>query len=148
MQILNEILNFFDYKESSILTNATKFRINILRQVHENMLKMQTKSTNYQNKKIKNAFLLKKENKVFFFARNLRRKNKIKKLKSIKVETFFIKKIKKFKSYELNLFKNVKIHSIFNISLLKLIDLNMFIQKTFHYIAQKEDEFEVKAILK
>ena len=32
--------NLFNYKESSILTNATKFKIKTLRQVYENILKM------------------------------------------------------------------------------------------------------------
>ena len=75
-------------------------------------------------------------------------KKKNKKLNSIKVEAFFIKKIKKFKNYELNLSKNAKIHSIFNISLLKLIDSNTFIQETFCYNTQKKNEFKIKIILK
>ena len=57
----------------------------------------------------------------------------------MKIEAFFIKKVKKLKNYELNLFKDAKIHSIFNIFLLKLIDFNTFIQKTFHYEKQKKN---------
>lgn len=38
-----------------------------------------------------------------------------------------MKEIKKSKNHELNLFKNVKVKLIFNIFLLKLIDLNTFI---------------------
>lgn len=76
--------------------------------------------------------------------KNLRRKGKDKKLKSIKIEAFFIKKIKRFKNYALNLSKNVKIHSIFDISLLKSIDLDTIIQETFRYDIQKEDEFDIK----
>ena len=56
----------------------------------------------------------------------------------IKVEAFFIKKIKKLKNYKLNLLKNAKIHLIFDIFLLKLIDLNKFIRETFHYEKQKK----------
>ena len=67
-------------------------------------------------------------------------------MNSIKIEAFFIKKIQKFKSYELNLFKNVKIHLIFNISLLKLVDLNTFIQETFRYEKQKK-KFKIEKIL-
>ena len=99
---------------------------------------MQTKSTNYQNKKRKNASLLKKKDKIFFFAKNLKKKNKSKKLKLIKVEAFLIKRVKELKSYELNLFKDVKIYLMFNVSLLKLVNLNTFIQETFRYIAQKK----------
>ena len=47
--------------------------------------------------------------KIYFLTRNFKRKEKSKKLKLIKVEAFLIKKIKKLKSYELNLLKNVKI---------------------------------------
>ena len=64
----------------------------------------------------------------------------------MKVETFFIKKVKKFKSYELNLSKNAKIHSMFDISLLKSIDFNVFIQEIFRYKSQQEKEFEIKKI--
>ena len=51
----------------------------------------------------------------------------------MKINAFFVKKIKKSKTYELNLSKNVKKYKIFNISLLKLIDLNAFTQEIFHY---------------
>ena len=33
--------NFFDYKESSMLTNATKLRVETSRKMHDNILKMQ-----------------------------------------------------------------------------------------------------------
>ena len=78
----------------------------------------------------------------------MRYKNKNKKrnqkLNHVKIELFFIKKIKKIINYELNLFKNVKIHLIFYILLLKSIDFNIFIQKTFYYTIQKIDEFVIK----
>ena len=65
----------------------------------------------------------------------------------IKIESFFIKKIKKTINYKLNLLKNVKVHLIFHVSLLKSIDFNIFIQKTFHYTTQKKNEFEIENIL-
>ena len=101
-------------------------------------MKMQNKTFNYINKKRKNAPLLKKKNKIYFFAINFKKRSKNKKLKFVKIEAFFIKKVKELKSYELNLFKNGKIYLIFDISLLKLIDFNTFIQKTFHYEKQKK----------
>ena len=125
--------NLFDYKKSLILTNATKSRIKILKRMHENIMKMQSKSSKYINNKCKNAPLLKKKNKIYFFIKNFKKKDKNKKLNLIKVKIFLVKKIKKFKNYKLNLSKNVKIHLVFNISLLKLIDLNIFIQEIFHY---------------
>ena len=84
--------NLFDYKESLILINTTKNRIETLKRIHENIRKMQIKSINYQNKKKKNAFLLKERNKIFLLTKNFKRKNKSKKLKSIKIEIFLIKK--------------------------------------------------------
>ena len=140
--------NFLNYKKSSILTNATKSRIKTLKKIHDNIMKMQNKSSKYVNDKRKNVSLLKEEDKIYFFTKNLKRKNKSKKLNSIKVEAFLVRKIKKLKSYELHLFKNVKIHSIFNIFLLKLIDLNIFIQETFYYKKQKEEKFEIEKIFK
>ena len=131
-----------------MLTNATKLKIETLKKIHENIIKMQIKLTNYVNKKRKNAPLLKEGNKIYLFTKNLRRKSKNKKLNSIKVEAFFVKKVKRLKNYELNLSKDVKIHSIFDISLLKSIDFNIFIQKKFQYKKQKEKKFEIEKILK
>ena len=125
--------NLFDYKKSLILTNATKSRIEIFKKVHDNIIKLQIKSSTYINNKRKNAPLLKEGNKIYLFTKNLKKKNKNKKLNLIKIKIFYIKKVKEQKTYELNLFKNVKIHLIFNISLLKLIDLNIFIREIFHY---------------
>ena len=94
---------------------------------------------------------LKKRKKIYFNTKNLKYKKKSKKrnrkLNHVKIELFFIKKIKKTINYELNLLKNVKIHSIFHVSFLKSIDFNTFIQKTFHYITQKKNEFEIENIL-
>ena len=90
--------------------------------------------------------------KIYLNTKNLKYKKKNekrnRKLNHVKIELFFIKKIKKTMNYELNLFKNIKVHSIIHISLLKLIDFNIFIQKTFHYTIQKNDKFVIKKILK
>ena len=75
-------------------------------------------------------------------------KNKNRKLNHVKIELFFIKKLKKIFNYELNLLKNIKVHLIFHVLLLKSIDFNIFIQKTFYYTTQKNDEFVIKKILK
>ena len=91
---------------------------------------------------------LKKGIKYIFLPKNFKKNNKNKKLNLIKIETFYIKRIKGRKTYKLNLFKNVKIHSIFNIFLLKLIDLNILIQEIFHYEKQKKKKFEIEKILK
>ena len=75
--------------------------------------------------------------KIYLNTKNLKYKKKNekrnRKLNHVKIELFFIKKIKKTINYELNLLKNVKIHLIFYISFLKSIDFNIFIQKTFYY---------------
>ena len=70
--------NLFDYKKSSMLTNATKSRIETLRKIHDNITKMQVKSSIYINNKRKNAFLLKKRNKIYLFTKNFKKKIKAK----------------------------------------------------------------------
>jgi len=53
----------------------------------------------------------------------------------IKVELFFVKKIKKLINYKLNLSKNIKVFFIFYILLLKLANLVTFLQdKDYFYL--------------
>ncbi len=73
---------------------------------------------------------------MYLLTKNLKiKKLKKRKLNYVKVELFFIKIIKKSMNYKLDLLKNVKVFSIFYILLLKSIDLNISIQKTFYYKA-------------
>ncbi len=58
-----------------------------------------------------------------------------------------MKKIKKLINYKLDLSKNVKIFLVFYILLLMLIDLITFLQNTFYFYSQKENQFEIKKIL-
>jgi len=91
---------------------------------------------------------LKKENKMYLLTKNLKIRKKSKKLDHVKVESFFIKAVKKSVNYELDLFKNVRVFLVFYISLLKSVDFSTSIQKTFHYKSQEKNRFEVKEILK
>ena len=96
------------------------------------------------------TFQLKKKNKIYLNTKNLKYKKnqkRNKKFNYVKIESFFIKIIKKSINYELNLSINVKIFSIFHIFLLKSIDSNTFIQNTFYYESQKNDENEIENIL-
>ena len=79
--------------------------------------------------------------------KNLKTKKINKKLNHVKIDSFFIKKQKKLINYKLNLFSNIKIHSIFYISLLKLTNSKTFIQNTFHFQYEKKNENEIKTIL-
>ncbi len=65
----------------------------------------------------------------------------------IKVKLFFIKKTKKLINYKLDLFKNVKVFSIFYILLLKSVNSDISIQKIFYYKLQKKNRFKIKRIL-
>ena len=94
-------------------------------------MRMQQHFFKYVNKKRKIAPLLKKKNKVYLLIKNLKTKKSSKKLNHVKIDLFFMKKIKRFKTYELNLFKKIRVFSIFNILLLESVDFNTFIQKTF-----------------
>ncbi len=108
---------------------------------------MQERSVKYQNKKQKTVSQLKKRNKVYFFTKNLRTRKSSKKLNYIKIGLFLVKKTKKSVNYKLDLFKNAKVFSVFYILLLKSVDSNIFIQKTFYYKLQKKNRFEIKRIL-
>ncbi len=94
---------------------------------------MQEKSIKYQNKKQKTVSQLKERDKIYFFTKNLRTKKLSKKLNYIKIELFFVKKTKKSINYKLDLFKNIKVFSVFYILLLKSADSSTSIQKIFYY---------------
>jgi len=93
------------------------------------------------------ASQLKEKNRMYLLTKNLKIRKKSKKLDHVKIESFFIKAIKESINYELDLSKNVKVFLVFHISLLKSVDSNTPIQKTFHYKAQKKSQYEVKKIL-
>jgi hypothetical protein len=84
---------------------------------------------------------------MYLLTKNLKIRKRSKKLNHVKIESFFIKEVKKSVNYELDLLKNVKVFLVFHISLLESADLNTFIQKTFHYYSQKENRFEIEKIL-
>ena len=75
-------------------------------------------------------------------------KEKNKKLDHVKIESFFIKIVKKRINYELNFFVDAKIFLVFHVFVLKSIHLKTSIQITFRYQSQKNNEFEMKKILK
>jgi len=68
-------------------------------------------------------------------------------LNHIKVELFLVKKTKRLVNYKFDLSKNAKVFLVFYTSLLKLVDPSTFIQETFHYKLQKENQFKIEKIL-
>jgi len=84
---------------------------------------------------------------MYLLTKNLKIKKKSKKLNYVKIESFFIKEVKRSVNYELDLSKNVKVFLVFHISLLKSADLSTLIQKIFHYYSQEKNRFKVKRIL-
>ena len=119
-----------------------------LRMIHNNIIKMQRRFFKYINKKRKMAPLLKKKNKVYLLTKNLKTKKTSKKLNNIKIESFYVKKVKKSKTYELKLSKDIRIFLIFNIFLLESVDPKTFIQKMFHFEKEEEEIYTMKKILK
>ena len=102
--------NFFEKSKNQISIEFALKKESKIKEIQNNILKMQEKSTTYQNKRRKMTPLLKKRNKIYFHTKNLKiNKEKNKKLDHVKVEPFFIKDIKKLMNYELNLFVDVKI---------------------------------------
>ncbi len=141
-------LNFFEKKYIYLSAQSAIKKIAILKKIYNNISKIQEKSIKYQNKKQKTIFQLKKKNKIYFFTKNLKTKKLNKKLDYIKVESFFIKKTKKSVNYKLDLFKNIKVFSVFYILLLKSADSSIFIQKILYYKLQKKNRYKIEQILK
>ena len=91
---------------------------------------------------------LKEGDKIYLLTKNLRTKKVSKKLNHVKIGPFFIKQQKRSVNYELNLPSNIKIHSVFHVSLLKPANSETFIQDTFHFQYEEEDEYEIEKMLK
>ena len=113
-------LNLFETSRNQISMKSIIIKKITIKVIHNNIFKMQNHLTNYQNKKRKMTSLLKKRNKVYFYTKNLKiNKEKSKKLDYVKVESFFIKNVKKKINYELKFFIDAKIHLVFHVFMLK-----------------------------
>ena len=141
--------NLFEESKNQVSTKATITKRNTIKAIQKNILKMQRNSTTYQNKKRKMIPLLKEENKIYLFTKNLKiNKRRSKKLNHVKVESFFIKNVKGRVNYELNFSIDVKIFFVFHIFVLKSTHSNTSIQITFRYKSQKNQKYEIERILK
>ena len=139
--------NLFEQKLQYVSADLIKNRVKRLKDIKNNIQKMQLKFEKYINKKRKEDSQLKEENKVYLLTKNLTTKRINKKLDYMKIESFFIKAVKRSISYELSLPQNIRIHSIFYINILESTDSNTFIQEDFHY-ENSEKKYIVKRILK
>jgi hypothetical protein len=140
--------NLFGRERNHLTAQSVIERVATLKKIHDNITSMQIRSAKYQNKKRKMAPQLKKRDKIYLLTKNLKIRKKSKKLDHVKIESFFIKAVKKSVNYELDLLKNAKVFLVFHISLLKSVDLSTSIQEIFHYKSQKKNRFEVEKILK
>ena len=138
--------NLFEQELKHVVADLIMNRVKKLKNIKDNIKKMQFKSEKYVNKKRKEGPQLKEENKVYLLTKNLTTRRLNKKLNHTKVESFFIKAVKKLVNYELSLSKNIRIHSIFHINVLESVDLSTFIQKDFHF-ENSEEEYTVEKIL-
>ena len=103
-------LNLFEKSRNQVSIEFALKKESKIKKIQDNIFKMQKKSTIYQNKKRKMTPLLKKKDKIYFHTKNLKiNKRKNKKLDHVKVESFFIKDIKKIMNYELNFLVDVKV---------------------------------------
>ena len=131
--------NLFESFKKNKSAQSVMKKIKTFKKIHHNITAMQRTSVKYQNKKKKMKSQLKKRNKVYLSTKNLRYRKKdkkrSKKLDSVKIESFFIKTVKRSINYELDLSTDVKVFSIFHVSLLKSVDSDTFIQNHFHYEA-------------
>ena len=126
--------NLFGNSKNQVMTKSTITKGIAIKAIHDNIFKMQKKSTKYQNKKRKMTPLLKKRNKIYLHTKNLKiNKERSKKLDHVKVESFFIKNVKGLINYELNLLVDAKIFLVFHVFILKSTHSNTLIQTTFRY---------------
>ena len=139
--------NLFEKKLQHVSAQSAMKRAQTLKKIYSNIVRMQQKFIAYQNMKRKTMPQLKKGDKIYLLTKNLKTKKISKKLNHVKVDLFFIKQQKKSINYELNQLWNIKIHSIFHVSLLKPADPKTFIQNTFHFQYKNEDEYEIEKIL-
>ena len=140
--------NLFGKPRNEVSTKATITKGNTIKKIQENIRRMQISSATYQNKKRKTTPLLKEGDKVYLLTKNLRNsKRRSKKLNHVKVESFFIKKVKGRINYELNLLDNARIFLVFHIFVLKSAHQNTSVQTTFRYQSQEDQEYEVERIL-
>ena len=139
--------NLFEKKLQHVSAQSAIKRVKTLKKIHSNIVRMQQKFTAYQNKKQKTMPQLKKRDKIYLLTKNLKTKRVSKKLNHVKIDLFFIKQQKESVDYELNLPSDIKIHSIFHVSLLKSADPKTFIQNTFHFQYEIDDEYKVEKIL-
>ena len=138
--------NLFGQELDHVSADLVMNRVRKLKDIRDNIQKMQLKSKEYVNKKRKEDPQLKEKNKVYLLTKNLTTKKLNKKLNHTKIESFFIKAVKESVNYELSLPKDTRIHPIFHINLLEPADLSTLIQKEFHYENSKK-EYTVKKIL-
>ena len=118
----NKKLNLFKKERTHLLAQSTIERVETLKRVHDNISKMQERSTKYQNEKRKTTSQLKERDKIYLFTKNLKTRKLSKKLNHVKVESFLIKKAKRSINYELDLPKDAKVFLIFHVSLLESVD--------------------------
>ena len=141
--------NLFEMSRNQISIEFTLKKESKIKEIQDNIFKMQEKSTTYQNRKRKMTPLLKEGDKMYLHTKNLKiNKGKNKKLDHVKVESFFIKNIKKLMNYELNLLVDAKVWLVFHVSLLKSTHSKILVQTTFRYQKQKDQKYEIERILR
>jgi len=101
----------------------------------------------YVNKYRKEYPQLKEGDKVYLLTKNMKSKRLSKKLDYIKVGPFSIKKAKGPVNYKLQLLADAKVHLVFYILLLELVDSTTPLQDTFYFYTEEETEFKVEKIL-
>ena len=114
--------NLFDNERRHLLAQLAIERVAMLKKVQGNISFMQERLAKYQNKKRKMTPQLKEGDKIYLLTKNLKTRKKSRKLNHVKVESFFIKIVKRPINYELDLPKDAKVFLVFHISLLELVD--------------------------
>ena len=120
----------------------------VYRESRDHLVARNRRATNHADRKRRDGPQLKKGDRVYLSAKNLKTKKPSKTLDAKRVGPFLIKAPRGPVNYELELPGGTKIHRVFYVSLLTPADQSILLQNTFEYEWDDKDEFEAEKILK
>ena len=143
-----ELKTFKESRQFAQLAQKATIQIKHLQLLHKELQKniqfLSKRSALYANKKRDREFTFKEKNKVYLLKRNIKTKRSSNKLNHTKLKSFEILEVKRLVNYKLNLSVFMRIHSIFYIFLLKLVNSNTLIQTETSEIDLKSQDVEYK----
>ena len=131
-----------EQKNTSIKSQQTRIDISELKKLHQDLVQM----LQAQSERITMVTPYRVGERVYLWTDNIQIKWASKKLDHQSIEPFIIKRNIKDLSYELDLSKNMRIHSVFHAFMLQ--SCNQFISlQTKPTLIESDEEYEVERIL-